>query len=60
VDESEFIPLFTELGVFDGPGSPNEYRPDEKITKKLLLVRIARYLRNIPKMEGRGDYGTYY
>ena len=46
MDESEFIPELTEWGLFDESDGPNEYQAGEKITKKVLMSRIARFIRN--------------
>ena len=45
LDESEFIPELTEWGLFDEPGGPAEYQPREKLSKKMLMSRIARFLK---------------
>jgi hypothetical protein len=44
IDESVFIPGFTERGMFDEAGGPNVYQANEKLSRKLALVRIGRLL----------------
>ena len=57
MDESEFIPTLNEWGFFDEPGSPNVYRADEIFTKRLALVRIARFVKYEFEMDDK-DYGV--
>ena len=57
MDESEFMPTLEEWGFFDEPDSPNTYRPEENLTKRLALVRIARFVKYEFEMDDK-DYGV--
>jgi len=56
IDESLFIPELTEWGLFDEEGGPNAYNADEKLSKRLTLVRIARLIKYLHELEDK-DYG---
>jgi len=57
LDESEFIPHLEEWGVLDESGSFNSYNADERMSKGMSMVRIARYLRYIHELDDK-DYGS--
>ena len=56
MDESMFIPQLTQWGLFDEQGGPNAYQPGEKLSKRLLMVRIAKFIKFYEDMEDK-DYG---
>jgi len=56
LDESVFIPHMEEWGVLDEAGSFNSYNADERMSKGMSMVRIARYLRYVHEL-GDKDYG---
>ena len=56
LDESEFIPALTEMGLFNDTDGHNLYQAGEKISKKLTMVRIARFIKYEFEMEDK-DYG---
>jgi len=56
-EESEFIPQLEEYGMLDEPGSFNSYNPDERLSKGLTLVRIARFQKYKYELDDK-DYGT--
>jgi len=44
LDESEFLPHIEQWGMLDEPGGFNSYNADERMSKGLTMVRIARFL----------------
>jgi len=56
MDESEFIPQLKEFGMIDDAGSFNAYAADEKFSKGLTMVRLARFVKYEFEMEDK-DYG---
>jgi len=55
-EESEFIPKLEEYGMFDESGSFNSYNPDERMSKGLTMVRIAKFCRYLHELDDK-DYG---
>ena len=55
VTEEECIAYFTELGLFDEE-TPNVYDPDEKITRKTILVRIGKFIINEFELDSASAY----
>jgi len=57
MEESEFIPQLTEWGMFgSGPDSFPAYNADERMSKGMTMVRIARFVKYEFEMEDK-DYG---
>ena len=57
LDESLFIPDLTAWGVLGGQGDPNAYQADRRLTNRLTMVRIGRFLKYELNIEDK-DYGT--
>ena len=53
-----FIPALTERGLFGEQGGPDAYQADEKLSKKLTLVRIGRFIQDGFDLEEGKYYGT--
>ena len=57
MDESEFIPQVTEWGMFgDEPDSFYAYNANERMSKGMTMIRIARFAKYEFEMEDK-DYG---
>lgn len=57
LDDEELMPKFTQWGLFGEEGSPNTYLPDERMSKRMVLVRIARFIKFFEDLEDK-DYGV--
>jgi hypothetical protein len=57
MDEALFIPDLAEWGLLDEPGGPNAYTAGERLSKRLALVRIARFIKYEEDMTDK-DYGV--
>jgi len=55
-DESVFIEQLIKYGMLDEQGSFNSYNADNKMSRGMTLLRIARYLRYMHELEDK-DYG---